>query len=225
MCNDYDVPEQLDLFEVDVPPGWVPPSKRHIFRNYPAPFIRRPHAAGIGDDAVPDRELLIGQFALLPYWSKTRKIKFLTTNARAEEVTAKAAYKGPWARGQHCIIPAQAIYEPDWRTGSHVKVRIGRSDARPMGIAGLWDQWKDAPSGEIILSFTMLTINADSHPLMRNFHRADPKTGDDEKRMVVILPEAQYGEWLLAAPDRSMEFMQQFPADKLSAAPAGALDW
>ena len=49
-------------------------------------------------------------------------------------------------------------------------------------------------------------------------HRPDPKRPPhmQDKRMVVILPEAQYGEWLDAPPERSMEFMKQFPAERLA---------
>jgi len=37
-----------------------------------------------------------------------------------------------------------------------------------------------------------------------------------DKRMVVILPEAQYAEWLDAPLERSMDFMRQFPAERLA---------
>jgi putative SOS response-associated peptidase YedK len=56
----------------------------------------------------------------------------------------------------------------------------------------------------------MLTVNAADHPLMRNFHKPE-----DEKRMVVILPEAQYDEWLRAPTEESMGFMRQYPAERL----------
>ena len=47
---------------------------------------------------------------------------------------------------------------------------------------------------------------------MRNFHKPG-----DEKRMVVILPEAAYDDWLNAPVERSMEFMRQYPAERLAA--------
>ena len=59
---------------------------------------------------------------------------------------------------------------------------------------------------------SMLTVNADQHPLMKNFHRPE-----DEKRMVVILDEDQYDEWLKALAGRSMSFMRQYPAEWLVA--------
>ena len=58
----------------------------------------------------------------------------------------------------------------------------------------------------------MLTINADEHLLMRNFHRPG-----DEKRMVVILPEERYVDWLAAPVERTMEFIRPYAADQLMA--------
>lgn len=92
--------------------------------------------------------------------------------------------------GRHCIIPAEAFYEPDWRSGKAVSTRIRRADGTPMGIAGIWTGWK-SPDGSVVRSFTMLTINAETHPFMRNFHKPE-----DEKRMVVVLNEDAYGAWL-----------------------------
>jgi hypothetical protein len=33
---------------------------------------------------------------------------------------SKACYNLPWARGQHCITPAQSFDEPNWETGKNV---------------------------------------------------------------------------------------------------------
>lgn len=59
-------------------------------------------------------------------------------------------------------------------------------------------------------SFTMLTVNADEHELFKHFHKPG-----DEKRMVVILHEDQYDDWLSAPAARSMDFMRQYPAQLL----------
>ena len=58
----------------------------------------------------------------------------------------------------------------------------------------------------------MLTINADDHALMSKYHRSEK-----EKRMVVILPQGLYSDWLSASPSDSQEFMRQYPADRLEA--------
>ena len=200
-----------------VPPLYEPPAQPHVFKGYAAPFIRRPRECDSGDDAVPERELVGGEFGLLPHWSKERKIRFSTLNARAETAATAASYRLPW-RERHCIIPADWINEPDWTSGKAVDTRIERADGEPMGIAGLWDVWKDRATGEVVLSFAMLTVNADDHPLLKRFHRPGK-----EKRSVVILPEAQYREWLAAPPEASMDFMRLYPASKLVATAADTI--
>jgi putative SOS response-associated peptidase YedK len=62
----------------------------------------------------------------------------------------------------------------------------------------------------MIHSFTMLTINAEGHALMENFHKPT-----DEKRMVVILPPERYQDWLEVPVERSMELMLAYPAGSL----------
>ena len=69
--------------------------------------------------------------------------------------------------------------------------------------------WK-TPKGEILRSYTMLTINADTHPLMNQFHKPA-----DEKRMVVILQEGQYDDWLHTPMNQAREFLRPFPAESL----------
>lgn len=48
-----------------------------------------------------------------------------------------------------------------------------------MGIASLWDTWIDPSTGEVVTSFTMLTVNADDHPVMKQFHKA----GDEKEHL------------------------------------------
>ena len=179
---------------------------------YAASFIRRPPQADAGDEAVPEREALPGQFGLMPHWATGAAIARRTYNARSETAAAKPSFRDAWRQGHRCIIPAEAFYEPDWRSGRAVPTRLTRADGKPLGIAGLWSCWK-SPEGSLLHSYAMLTINADSHPLMKQFHKPD-----DEKRMVVILPEAAYDDWLAAPVAQTMAFMQPYPADQLAAA-------
>ena len=58
----------------------------------------------------------------------------------------------------------------------------------------------------------MLTINADGHDLMQQFHKPT-----DEKRMVVVLAPERYQEWLEARPEQSMAFMRPMSAQALVA--------
>jgi len=212
MCSHYQAIKEREryfrAFGV-YPPGEL--GRHDVWPGYASTFLRRPREIDSGDEAVPEREVLAGLFGLVPHWSVDTKIARHTFNARSETVASKPSFRDAWKRAQHCIIPADAIFEPDWRSGKAIATRIARADGEPMGIAGLWSWWK-SPQGEVLHSCTMLTINADEHALMRCFHKPA-----DEKRMVVILPEAQYDEWLRAAPERSMGFLQPYPADRLRA--------
>jgi hypothetical protein len=105
---------------------------------------------------------------------------------------------------------AEAVYEPDWRTGKAIGTRVEHVSGDPLGIAGLWSSWKNPKNGWVH-SFTMLTLNADAHPLMNPFHKPT-----DEKRMVAILPPQHYQAWL-DAKTPVMEFMVPFDAEQLQA--------
>lgn len=211
MCANYDTPTSSRLIEHfgldDLPPGL----KESLWPGYHGPFLRKHEFADVGDEAVPFRELLVGSFGLIPHWSKDATIARRTYNARSETVHEKPSYRDSWRLARHCIIPAEAIFEPDWGSGKAVATRITRADGKPMGIAGLWSAWK-SPQGNVVHSYTMLTINADDHPFMRQYHKPD-----DEKRMVVILNETDYDAWLQAPASDSHGFLRQFPADNLAA--------
>lgn len=182
-----------------------------IWPGYAASFIRRPPEADAGDEAVHEREALSGQFGLVPHWATDPTIARRTYNARSETAATKPSFRDAWRHGQRCIIPAEAFYEPDWRSGKAVHTRIAAADGAPLGIAGLWSWWKSA-EGEVLHSYTMLTLNADSHALMKQFHKPG-----SEKRMLVILPPSSYQDWLTAAPNEAAGFMRPYPADQLTA--------
>ena len=180
-----------------------------VWPGYLGTFIVRPDEAEAGDEAVDSRIALPGVFGLLPHWAKDEKFSRHTYNARSETVADKPSFRDAWAKARHCIIPAQAIYEPDWRSGKAVPTRIERADGLPMAIAGLWDRWR-SPQGQWVHSFTMLTLNADAHPFMNRFHKPG-----DEKRMVVILRDEDHEHWLTAKAAVSRSFIGCYPAEGL----------
>lgn len=213
MCSHYQSVQDRQRYQRHF--GVEPPAdtgKADVWPLYAASLIRRPPEAEAGDEAVPEREALPGQFGLVAHWAKDSAVGRRTYNARSETAASKPSFRDAWQRGQRCIIPAEAFFEPDWRSGKAVATRISRADGKPMGLAGLWSRWK-SPQGEVLHSFCMLTINADSHALMKNYHKPA-----DEKRMVVILPDGAYHDWLAAPVAQTMAFMQPYPAGQLAAA-------
>ena len=84
-----------------------------------------------------ERELVIGQWGLIPWFAQNFTSDLLDHNARFEEITDKASYKQSWARGYRCIIPAVSFDEPCWETGKNVWWNFRRADGAPTGLAGL----------------------------------------------------------------------------------------
>jgi putative SOS response-associated peptidase YedK len=165
---------------------------------------------------TPDLALMQGQFGLVPTWvksasdAKLRSTKLAVT--RYETMSTGTATRDTWQKAQRCIIPMQAFFEDDWRTRKAVPTRIARVDGKPMGVAGLWERW--AQDGEQIISFTLLTVNANSHALMNRYGQ-----NGNEKRMPAILNEGAYAAWLSAPLDKACEFMRAYPANLLLANP------
>jgi putative SOS response-associated peptidase YedK len=182
-------------------------------------FIRRSPAADADDAAPVHLEIAAGRWGLISALTRRDKLaqakKLSTVNARDDRVQKSFTFGNAWRRGQHCIVPAAAIFEPDYRgpdgqpVAKSLEARIARVDGQALGLAGLWDSWTDE-DGVQQLSYTVMTVNADDHALMRNYHRPNV-----EKRMLVMLPRGLYRDWLHAPAERSMDFLRQFPADRL----------
>jgi putative SOS response-associated peptidase YedK len=212
MCAHYEATTDRERyhrhFSVELP---ADADQHDLWPGYAGSFIRRPRPEDHAGEP-PDMEAMAGVFGLIPHWSKDMTIARRTYNARSETVADKPSYRDAWRLSRRCIIPTDAFYEPDWRSGKAVPTRIARADGQPMGIAGIWTGWR-APDGSIVRSYSMLTINADDHPLMRQFHKPQ-----DEKRMVVILPEDRYQDWLYAPLESAADFLQQYPAEWMATA-------
>ena len=133
MCNDYESVRDRQImkrhFELDeFPEG----GKCDTWPGYLGAFVRRHEFADVGDDTGPEREALLGSFGPIPHWANDTKIARQTYNARSETVAVKTSYRDAWKKAHHCIIPADGIYEPDWRSGKAVATRISRADGLPM---------------------------------------------------------------------------------------------
>lgn len=125
----------------------------------------------------------------------------------------------PWARGQRCIIPADWFDEPNWESGKNVWWRFRRADGEPWGLAGIWSTWNDPASGVVHESYTMLTINADDHPLMRRMHKFDPKLGptEQDKRSVIPIEQADVDQWLAGTQEEAGQLLKLAPVEMFQA--------
>ncbi|WP_296508259.1 SOS response-associated peptidase [Rhodoferax sp.] len=220
MCTNFVPSARTDFLAQRL--GAVTPAGRdwpaETYPGYAAPVVVR--SAG-------GASVQLAQFGLIPPWSRdahhARELARGTYNARSETVALKPSFRNAWAARQWALVPMECFFEPCWEDaaqqgGRATRWRIALRDGEPFAVAGLWERWTDKLSGEQADSFTLLTVNADGHPLMGRMHRPG-----EEKRIPVIVPPAHYADWLHASPQQAMAFMQSYPAQDMQGEPAPVL--
>ena len=198
------------------------PAPRSTFRfslDWPEPTFEYREETYVGYKApiqiiAPDTEqpeLREAMFGLVPFWSKDTKISRHTYNARSETVAEKPSYRDAWKKRRFALVPMAGFFEPDYETGKPIRWRIERQDHEAFTVAAIWDYWR-GPDNTGLTSFSMLTINADGHPVMGRFHAPG-----DEKRSLVIVPPGSRREWLTVSPKEAYDFMRSMPENEFMA--------
>lgn len=180
-----------DNFGVDLPSDYPD----EAFPGYAAPLVVKSHQSGRVACGL-------AKFGLIPAWAKDNKISRHTYNARSETVTEKPSYRTAWRQRQFGLVLVDDFYEPSYESGIAVRWKIQLASGDPFAMACLWDRWKDPQTGEILVSFSMLTVNADDHPVMRQFH----KPGDEKRTPVVMAPHL-HDQWLSANTAQAHELL------------------
>jgi len=204
MCNVYE-PATEDYLHSE----WkhfedaLKPYKQRIGPRDDGPFVTRD-------------KVIIGQWGMIRPGSPERTPKdprgrpLMTNNARTERMATAPTYREAWKHGQRCLIPAMNYDEPYWGTGKNIWWRFARQDGEPWALAGLCSEWTDHTSGEVIPNYTMLTMNCDAHPLLKLFHKPDPKLPPDQqdKRSVVSIERVDWDMWLNGSIDDALSLIQ-----------------
>ncbi len=212
MCTNFTPTKRAhwvkEILGVDLPSG----CPEETYPGYVAPLVvksRQSERVACG----------LARFGLIPAWAKDEKISRHTYNARSETVAEKPSYLTAWRQRQFGLVMVDNFYEPNYESGKAVRWKIERSSGDPFGIACLWDRWIDPVSGERVATFSMLTVNADEHPVMKQFH----KPGDEKRTPVIIAPEL-HDAWLSADTVQASELMTWAHMPDLSAFPAPLLN-
>jgi putative SOS response-associated peptidase YedK len=143
------------------------------------------------------KELQFFQFGLTPFWAKKRMYFF---NARAEGdhnkendpnykgslgIIKKPAFRKP-IRSQRCLVVADCFIEgtTEEKLDKPFVVHLAKGK-RPFAIAGIWDEWLDKETGELIHSFAIITTTPNKL-LQKLPHHRSP----------VILQQRDEQKWL-----------------------------
>jgi len=147
-------------------------------------------------DKGPHRALGTFRWGLIPSWAKDTSVGNRMINARAEGITEKPAYRRAVAR-RRCLIPADAFYEWQRRTGRDGKpagklpFAVRRRDGQPMALAGIWEVWRDPEDTEAAPVRSCAIVTTSANHLMAPIH----------DRMPAILEPTDWDAWLDPATD------------------------
>ena len=152
---------------------------------------------------------------------KPRREPMLKNNARIETVATSPAFRDSWKQGRRCLIPALWLQEPNWETNKCVWWQLRRADGLPWMVAGIWNEWADPETGELVPNFAMLTFNVNQHPLLSRLHRPEkhrvtgevlPFEEQDKRGEAHIEPEA-WMAWLHSGHDEAKMMLVAPPAE------------
>lgn len=123
-------------------------------------------------------------------------------NARAETITEKYPFMRLLATNR-CIIPADGFYE--WQKKGNTKIphRFTLKNDSLFAFAGLWDAWVDKSTGEVVNSFTIITVAPNA------------LLGPVHNRMPAILRPEEEKLWLDISipPSEAIKLLQPYPDD------------
>jgi putative SOS response-associated peptidase YedK len=161
-------------------------------------------------------------WGVVPAWSKSKeeglKEANRFVNAKMETVDESSIYKPLYERGQRCLIPCTHYFEHHWLDGGRKKVPIAirKKDDDIFSMPGLYATWTDRSTGEIILSYTMLTTAANA--LLKKVHNG----GEHPGRMPLVIERDLENIWLNPASTEkeiSEVLAYKIPASHLKAWP------
>ena len=206
MCGRYVSPDDAAIereFKL-LPAEFKFPESFNVAPTQRVPVIRqKPEGRAV--------ELL--RWGLIPFFAKGEPGKYSTINARIETVETSPSYRGPWKRGQRCLIVTRGFYE--WHTnddGRKLPYFIHLADQPLFAFAGLWERSVKA-DGTAIESVVIITMPANK--LMHDIHNS----GSNPHRMPAILGREDQDTWLTGSVDAARTVLKEYAADLLVAWP------
>jgi len=143
------------------------------------------------------------RWGLIPGWSRDLKIGYRMINARGETLAQKPSFRSAFKK-RRCLVAADGFYE--WSHAGRQKqpFYVQMKTGTVFGFAGLWEFWH-TPKGGILESCTIITTTANE--LVGKIH----------DRMPVILPAAEYENWLYDATPKQLlqQLLVPYPAAEM----------
>jgi putative SOS response-associated peptidase YedK len=177
------------------------PLPEGLARHYaPRPQVRPGEPVLLQRQEHGRLEVALALWGLVPEWSKDPRGLRRPINARAETVSEKPFFRGPW-RHRRALLPADGFYEWQNRidpiSGRPWKQPwlFRRRDRAPFWLAGLWDRWCGPDGGELDTCVVLTTAPND---LLRRVH----------DRMPAVIPDGLEEPWLAACDGPALRALE-----------------
>lgn len=160
-----------------------------------------------------DEQVQFFRWGLIPYWTRkaaeTVTIRNQTVNARAETIFEHTSFRVP-IRRRRCLVPVSGFF--GWRLEQARKVPyyVTLKEQPLVSLAGIFDSWIDSESGEVVMTYSIITTEA--NPMMRYINNTDGRMpvilhpGDEERWLSSDLSDKQIAALLQPYPEQAMEY-------------------
>jgi len=156
-------------------------------------------------------------WGLVPSWVKNRKqaeeLSVRAFNARGETLAEKPMFRNAF-RQQRCLVPAAGFFEWREQEGQKFPFFIRHTDEAVMVFGGLWAEWVDPETGELMHSFSIVTCAANE--LLSYIHNG-------KLRMPLILDKTHEDVWLHGSEEQASACIKPYPDSDLEAFPVSKL--
>ncbi len=164
---------------------------------------------------APEPHFKEAHWGLIPHWAKDKadahQIWNKTINARGETIHEKPAFRDA-AKNARCAIPVAGFYEYHHYQGKTFPYYVYRQDGDIMWLAGLYNEWVDKSTGEILPSFSIVTCKGND--LLAKIHN-NPKL--KEPRIPVILDNDSITNWVTQELAEASALLQSIDSRLLKA--------
>ena len=153
------------------------------------------------------------KWGLIPAWVRDSEsadeIRYKTFNARSETIDSKSSFASSFA-SKRCIVPVRGFFEWQHQGGSKIPWYICRNDGDIMSLAGIWSEWTESNTGDVLATFSIITTGANE--LMEGIHNS-------KKRMPVVLERTDVEKWLdlNAKKDELISLLKPYKSEILKA--------
>lgn len=200
MCGAYSIPEEAVVETFDA----IENRRRYAVR----PFDSGPI---VTHEGVVEAD----QWSLTPAWSREKRVKFATFNARLDKLVSSKVWRTVFP-SKRCLVPVDGFFERVPEEGAKKKrpYYVQMRDKSSFCFAGLWQDWTDKETGEIIKTFTVVTT--DNNDLMERIgHHRMPAIVSPEHQAAWLDPDVQDKDLLMAM------IREPEPSENLQAYPVG----